>query len=210
MKRVSQKEADELISEFIRLKKKSRRSKSAKVQKEFRDIHQKCVVTFDYLVTSRIRRYKKFSNYEDLYQDGRIALLLALESYDQDKGNFFWWAKQYIKTKISREANRHSTIKIPMRLARDIQPYKVSEMPVLIDAAPDPFQSQKTKEVREHINRAIDMLPETHRRIIRLNGIEEHSINKIAEDLKISKVNCIKLLNEARESLKQNLESLNY
>lgn len=209
MKRLTQQEADEILDKFIKLRNKSRKSKSEKVQKEYKEYQEICASKFDYLIASRLKRYKQYSNYDDLYQDARIALLLALNSYDPDKGNFFWWAKQYIKTKISREANRHSTLKIPMKMAKDMQPYKVSEMPVLVDSSPDPFEMKTTKEIQEHVNEAINMLPEDQKKIVRLNGIQEHSISKISKDLKISRVTCIKLLNEAKKNLKQNLQHLN-
>ena len=169
-----------------------------------------CAQRFDFLVDLKTRKYRSFSNYEDLRQDGRVALLLAMDTYDKDKGDFIWWANQYIKTKVCREANRHSTIKIPMKHARNVQPYKVSQLPIIIDGEPDALSNMEGGEVRDRVQMAVDKLPTKQARIIKLyyefNGLRPHSINKICDEMQISRVSCIKLLNEAKENLKQELE----
>ena len=206
-------EINSLLDKLVSLRKRCKKSKSKKLHKQFNDMQDICARKLDYLVEARTRKYKSFANYEDLRQDGRLALHLALQSYEPDKGNFFWWANKYIKTKISREANRHSTIKIPLKHTRHITPYKVSQLPVIIDNAPTAFDNVNSKEISHIIRSAVSRLPNDQRRVIELhyemnNPKDSNSIGKICDTLKINRANCVSLLNQAKESLRQELTSL--
>ena len=209
MKQLTEKEANEILTKLFELRNKCKRSRSKKLKAEYDQYEAFCEEKFDYLVQSKVYKYKNFSNYEDLKQDGRVALLLALRNFDPNKGSFFWWADKYIKTKVKREANRHSTIKIPIKQTKNIQPYKVSQLPVIIDTNPDPFQSIESTQLKNEVQKAIKQLPEDQRKIIELNGIKSYSISRISRELKITRPDCVKLLNEAKKNLKHSLESLN-
>jgi len=207
-------EVNALLDRLVILRRKSAKSKSAKVHKAYEDIQQEAAKKLDYLVEARARKYRAFSNYDDLCQDGRLALFRALQTYSPEKGDFFWWANKYIKTKISREANRHSTIKIPLKHTKHIQPYKVSQLPIIVDNEPDAFENITKDETNTLIRSAVSKLPNDQRRVIELHfemsgsRREAHSIGKICEKLKITRVNCVKLLNEAKKNLKQELTVL--
>lgn len=207
-------EIKSLLNEFVAVRRKCKKSKSQKLKKQFDDLLQICASKLDFLVDSRTKRYKKFANYEDLKQDGRLALFLALQSYDPEKGDFFWWANKYIKTKISREANRHSTIKIPLKHTKYVQPYKVATIPIITDTAPTPVESINEVETSSLIRQAIDKLPEDQKNAIRLHfEFDTHrnetssSVGKICEKLNISRPSCLKLLNDAKKTLKHELTS---
>ncbi|HMB99997.1 MAG TPA: sigma-70 family RNA polymerase sigma factor [Flavobacteriaceae bacterium] len=201
-------EHDEILNRLFELRQKCKKSKSKKIHAEYRKAEALCEAKFDYLVLSKLYKYKSFANYEDLKQDGRVALLLALRNFDPNKGNFYWWANQYIKTKIKREANRHSTIKIPIKQAQTIQPYKVSEIPVVIDSAPDPFQNMESSEIKTQVRNAIEKLPNDQKKIIELNGIKSYSLNRISKELNMKMPECLKLLNEAKQNLKESLKTV--
>lgn len=205
MKRLTEKEANHILKKLIELRNQCKDSDSPDLHKRYSDWEQYCSTKFDYLVTSKTRKYIQFPNYQDLQQDGRLALVIALRNFDINKGSFFWWANQYIKTRISREANKHSTINIPMKKAKEIQPYKVSEIPTIIDSNPDAMRMLESNEIKQKVNAAIDLLPEEQKKILRLNGIKSYSIKRISKTLKISKSNCVKLLNEAKKNFKENL-----
>lgn len=210
MKTLTEREANEILLKLFELRKKCARSKSKKLHAEYRKQEALCEKKFDYLVLSKLYKYRNFANYEDLKQDGRVALLLALRNFNPHKGSFFWWANQYIKTKIKREANCHSALKIPIKQTQKNHPYKVSQMPIMIDAALDPLQSVEQKEIKKQVREAIQQLPCDQRKIIELNGIKSYSISRISKELKINRIECVRLLNDAKENLKQNLEYLNY
>lgn len=210
MNQKEKEEAETLLHKMLEVRDRCRISKSKKLHAKHKLLQQKCVQKYDFLVEIKTRKYRSFSNYDDLKQDGRLALILAMGTYDKDKGDFIWWANQYIKTKVCREANRHSTIKIPMKHAKNVQPYKVSQLPIIIDGDPNALQSIEGDEVKDRVQMAVDRLPTQQARIIKLyyefNGLRPHSISKICQEMEISRVNCIKLLNEAKQNLKQELE----
>ncbi len=206
MKRINRDEVEEMLNKFVELRDKRKKVRSKKVQQEYEKYHAMCTSKLDYLVEIRTRKYKGFSNYDDLRQDGRLALMMALKSFDPSKGNFFCWANQYIKTKISREANRHSTLKIPIKRTKDMQPYKVSQLPIIVDEEPDGLEFTQVEQIKMRVREAIDNLPEDQQMIIKLHGYRSYSIGKICDELDISRSECTRLLNEAKESLKQDLE----
>ena len=205
-------EINTMIENFVKLRDRTRKSRSKKVHAKYQQMLALCADKLDYLIVSRTRKYRGFSNYDDLRQDGQVALMLALNSFDPLKGNFFWWANCYIKTKISREANRHSTFKIPIRHTKEVQPYKVSQMPLIIDKGPDALTSAEDSEVKGRVSDAISKLPNDQRRVVQMyyeiDGFRPHSIGRICEEMNISRINCIKLLTEAKEFLKEDLSSV--
>lgn len=213
-KEKKEKKVSDLLTRLVHLRRKCTKSRSSKAHCELEVITQEVVKELDYLVEARTRRYRRFSNYDDLCQDGRLALYLALQSYEPEKGDFYWWANQYIKTKVSREANRHSTIKIPLKHTKQVIPYKVSQLPIIVDNDPDAFENIQKEEVDSMIKIAVSKLPDDQRKVIELhyemtgNKRESHSIGKICDKLNITQLNCKKLLNEARKTLKQELVDL--
>lgn len=205
----------DLLTKLVMLRRKCAKSKrSVKLRKEFELVQSQCAKELDYLVEARTRRYKSFSNYDDLRQDGRLALYLALQSYEPEKGDFYWWANKYIKTKISREANRHSTIKIPLKHTKYVTPYKVSQLPIIVDKEPTALESITRQEVGSLIRTAVNKLPDDQRKVIELHyemsagQPDSNSIGKICDHMNITRVNCMKLLNEAKKTLKQELADL--
>ena len=197
---------EEILAKFCELRDKAKQRKNSKYKSEYFKYREMCLSNFDYLVKNKTQKYKKFTNYEDLYQDGRIALLAALNTYSPDKGNFYWWADKYIKTRLSREANRHSTIKIPIKKTKTIQPYKVSQLPTVIDLSPSALDEIMNQELKKEISNALGKLPDEQRIILELNGIKSYSINQISKELNIKKSECIKLLKEAKKNLRNYLE----
>jgi RNA polymerase sigma factor (sigma-70 family) len=204
-------EINEILSVLIPLRRECEKSRSSKLKNELKKVQGLCIEKLDYLVDARTRRYRSFANYEDLRQDARMALYLALHSYEPEKGDFFWWANKYMKTKVSREANRHSTIKIPLKHTKTMQPYKVSQLPLMIDENPSALDTISTGEKSNMIRYAVSKLPEEQRRVIELHyemvndKRNFNSIDKICGQMKITRVACLKLLNEAKKNLKQDL-----
>lgn len=184
----------------------ARKAKATHNPKEYQKIASTLVEELDYLVKFRLKKYRKFDNAEDLYQEGRAAILTALNSFKPNKGNFIFWASWYIKTRISREANKHSTIKIPIKKAKTIQPYKVTqEIEEIFDSGSGAYEEYISKEIRDNVRETIKSLPALERKILELNGIKQYSIYEISNDLKISESHCIKLLENAKQMFRQNI-----
>jgi RNA polymerase sigma factor (sigma-70 family) len=187
--------------------------KDKSLRLKYKKMQEECIIMLEYLVDWRTKRYKQFPNYEDLYQEGRCALLMAMSSYNPDRGDFIWWANKYVKTKISREANKHSTIKIPLKKAGKEPPYKVISMPVFFDETPSAIDNLTNREVNQSVHTAINKLPiEQQQIIIMYFGVHEtdrsKSIGAICNKLNISRQNAIKLLQDAKINLATQLSDV--
>src|SRR5690606_24206828 len=170
-----------------------------------------CVETFKNLVSMRINRYKDFNNYKDLYQEGIIALISCLKTYDSSKGSFYWWAHKYIDTKIGREANKHSTINIPIAKIKNhnLKPFKIDDSNKKNDVDDVSTKYIDMVENFDQLEKALSKLTSQQKDIIvmfyGLGNFDPHSIASLSKKFSISKKNCLKLLNEAKQTLKNNL-----
>lgn len=222
MSNVTDQEADELLTEFVKLRNKCCKSRSKSLQAKYKKQKELCIRKFDYIVKNKAKKYISFSNYDDLLQDGRLALVFALNSFEQNNSKnykerakgWFWWANHYVGTKISREANKHSTIKIPLKKTNTIMPYKISQMPVIADSGISAIDSVESIENAEYIHAAISKLPPIQRKVVEMyfefgtKGPTRTSISKICSDLDISRKECQKILTAAKNSLRSDLEHI--
>jgi RNA polymerase sigma factor (sigma-70 family) len=183
---------------------------------------------YDHIVLKRASRYKKYSNYEDLIQEGRMALMQALDSYDPKiNDNFEWWADSYIHTRLQRQANHHSDLYIPMCAIKknNIKPMKIQEVvfAAMTDHTPSVEDISCRRESIEEIREAIDKLPEEIRQPTKMFfgvGYEATSgrwgsrssygetISQIAKKLCISRMTCIKRIGAAKKILKETLQKI--
>jgi RNA polymerase sigma factor (sigma-70 family) len=155
-------------------------------------------------------RYKTFSNYEDLNQEGFEALIKAMTNYNPKKGSFFWWAHRYIDTRISRSANLHTTIRYPLKVAKNNAPHKESVMPLLIEEVHCPDKELEGCQSSYAIQQAFALLTEDQKNIINLvygfDGDKPMSINKICKKLNISRLSCIKTIDSALSMMKEKIK----
>lgn len=204
---LSNDEIDSIAKKFISLRKKAKLSKNYNDQ--YLQYQSYCISKLKFLVLYRVSKYKKFSNYQDLEQDGYEALLMALKTYDHKKGAFSWWAGKYIATKVVRSANAHSTIHMPMKSAKDIRPFKTSIIPTIIDNALDAEQLLEQKQNAKHIQKAILNLSPELQPIINLvyglNGSQAMPINFILKYLNLSRNQFMKIFQDAKYQLQKQI-----
>jgi RNA polymerase sigma factor (sigma-70 family) len=203
-------EARQLMLIFIELKNKYIESNS-EIDKIKLEKHRKiCIKKFKYLVTMKTNKYKKFSNYEDLNQEGLEALTKAMSNYKPNLGSWFWWAHKYIDTRISRSANLHTTIRYPLRIAKITPPHREIVMPLLIEDKFCPEKELEISQTKNVIKKVMLFLNEQQKTVISLaygfNGDKPMSINKICKNLNISRVNCITLINDALFIMKEKIK----
>lgn len=204
MVQIDAQKIDETAINYFRLKTKA--NKNPKFLSEFNKYRNDCIPVFDPIIVSKIRKYKKFANYEDLYQDGREALLLALNSFDPTKGSFISWATYYIKTRISRCANAHSVIKFPMEFAKNTIPRREFDMPIVTDPC-DNCQILADKSItNSDILDAVKELSPIHQKVVcltyGLNNCRENTVENLIKELNISQSQYVKLMKESKRKLK--------
>ncbi len=207
---ISQEEAQELMDKFILLRQKTIESNSAKDKILFKKHENLCISKFRYLVTMKTGRYKQFSNYDDLNQEGFEALIKSMKNYNPDKGVFFWWAHKYIDTRISRSANLHTTIRYPLKVAKLNVPHKETLMPTLIEERYCPDKELENSQAFCAMQNALSSLTEEQQEIINLAygfiGDKPMSINKICKKMNISRLACIKSINASLALMKENIK----
>lgn len=207
---LTEQEAQDLMVQLISLRAKVKAGEDPKFVKELKRHEQICMEKFRYLVTMKTSRYKTFSNYDDLNQEGFEALVKAMNNYNPKKGSFFWWAHKYIDTRISRSANLHTTIRYPLKVAKNTTPHKESVMPLLVEERYCPDKELEQMQVMQKIQSAFEILTDEQRNIISLafgfDGDKPMSINKICRKLNVSRLNCIKIINSALSTMKESIK----
>ena len=220
MKRLSDEDVNDIAKKYLKLQDKikykdkcnntwiMRDTATDEDIRKFKTYQNYCMEKFSYIIKSKAAKYRKFSNHPDLEQDGFEALIKSFNSFDPEKGNFSWWASQYVQIKLSRSANAHSTIRFPIKKAKIMKPYKTT-IPVMIDESADPFEYVTINQSNELINNAINNLPKIHKDIINMkygfNGVMPRTENKILNDLKLTRTEFLKLLKEAKEKIRQQI-----
>jgi RNA polymerase sigma factor (sigma-70 family) len=207
---LTEQEAHDLMTKFIDLRTKFKDSGDAKIEVELKRHEQECIEKFRYLVTMKTGRYKAFSNYDDLNQEGFEALIKAMKTFKPNKGNFFAWAHNYIGTRISRSANLHTTIRFPLKVAKANTPHKESVMPIQIEERFCPDKELENSQTHNAIQTALASLSKEQKEIVGLaygfDGDKPMSINKICKKLNISRVCCIKTISSALSLMKENIK----
>lgn len=207
---LTEQEAQDLMVKLIDLRKLAKDSEDKSVIAELKRHEALCVSKFKYLVTMKTGRYKAFSNYEDLNQEGFEALIKSMANYNPNKGSFFWWAHKYIDTRISRCANLHTTIRYPLKVAKETTPHKEAIMPILVEEKNCPDKELEESQVVGAIQNVLSLLTDDQKEIVCLaygiNGDKPMSINKICKMKSISRPNCIKAINAALSAMKEHIK----
>jgi RNA polymerase sigma factor (sigma-70 family) len=207
---LTEQEAQDLMAKLCDLREQVKDSNDPKLVNELKKHERICMAQFRYLVTMKTGRYKAFSNYEDLNQEGFEALVKAMNNYNPKKGSFFWWAHKYIDTRISRSANLHTTIRYPLKVAKAHTPHKESVMPLQIEERYCPDKELEESQATQAIHSAVSLLSPKQKEVINLaygfDGDKPMSINKICKKLSISRSSCIQTINSALSTMKDNIK----
>lgn len=207
---LTEQEANELMNKWIDLQTKLKSSDDPELVKEFKKHDRLCMEKFRYLVTMKTSRYRAFSNYEDLNQEGHEALIKAMKTFKPNKGSFFAWAHNYIGTRISRSANLHTTIRFPLKVAKANTPHKEPVMPLLVEEHHCPDRELEELQLTHAVHTALSTLSFEQQEVINLafgfDGDKPMSVNKICKKLNISRLSCIKTINGALATMKDNIK----
>ena len=142
------------------------------------------IVRLKPLVISSIKRYYyNIAQYEDLIQDGNLAILEAINTFDSSKGIHFLG---YIKVTLKYLYLNKHRIKATVSLNEPIGDDNMEMMDLLKDEAPSPLDEIISLEDMEELNRLLNILTSRQREVIILYYIENISIDEIANRLDIS------------------------
>lgn len=144
-------------------------------------MNNEIMTKYDFLVTKFASKYKGYSNYQDLLQEGRIALLQALKTHDAKKGSIECWAYYYIKTVLARKANWHLDIHVPIRKYKANKTMKSDfDLNRIISSEDSPENSLLKEQLHIRLQSAIKCLNDIQQYIIRdyLNDIPMINICK--------------------------------
>jgi len=83
-------QAQELMTKYVQFREAYNNTKDPIIYKQMKQHERICIDKFKYLVTMKTNRYKTFSNYDDLNQDGLEALIKSMKNYNPEKGIFFF------------------------------------------------------------------------------------------------------------------------
>lgn len=200
-------DGQKMMVELCKLKKKAGKTREKNDQKLYEQQLSYCMVQFDYLVKMHTGKYKKFSNYQDLMQEGRVSLLSAMNTFDPRKGSFFSWAHHYITTRISRSANLHSTIRYPLKIAAEIPPHKETFMPTQIEEHFCPDKELESMQSVEQVHAAFACLNKEQKDVLSLAfGIgtaNPISANQACKKLNMTKIDFNNVLELALSKMKE-------
>lgn len=127
-----------------------------------------------FLISRRLFKYSKFDNASDLEQDAYVALLDALKTFKPERGNFVSWLDYYVKTKVSRQANKHSVLNIPMKKVKDGKPIKL-DLTCLKKYEVGILNLEQNMLLKCDVDKAINKLSDLH--IQMLNWVFQSSLN---------------------------------
>jgi DNA-directed RNA polymerase specialized sigma subunit len=213
-KRLTDIEIDELVEKYIFLKQKAKTN--IKEKNEFLVFEKEFVFHMNHIIDLYTYKYKRFSNYEDIRQESFESLMLAVDSFKKSKGKFVGWVKMYSKTKASRQANKHSTIKIPMKNAKDTPPIKVAmeDLPVedlmrSSSAKDSPEQTAIKNDLWSKVHKSFHKLSEKELKIIQYhfsvdNG-EYANIAELCSSLSLSTLDYKRYLKNAAKKVEVDL-----
>jgi len=201
------KEINQIAAKFIKLRNKLDKSDIEENRRAFADYKNYVANRLSHLITMKSNRYRNFQNHPDLVQEGFEALFLALKTYNPKRGDFAWWAHKYINTRIARAANAHSTVRYPIKKAREMKPYKVKKMPLIFDTAETAFETCENKEYSVLIKDAINKLDEKYKEAILwaygFKGNTNVSTAFVCRQLGMTRQALTKLLKNAENKLRE-------
>jgi len=155
-----------------------------------------------YMVNKRIASYKETDIYEDLIQEGRMGIIMAMEKFDNSRGiNFFqysgWHIKNNIRTFLRRE--RKKRCEIP---TENVFNY--------IDEDAAPADEYETREAKKVLQLAIDKLPEMDRRVVEmrfgLGGTDGQTYQEIGNTFSLTRQRIEQIHSRAISKLRKNEE----
>jgi RNA polymerase sigma factor (sigma-70 family) len=196
------------VNEEIRLKIKAVNQKKKINLIIAKKMEDALIISLEYLVHSVIFKYKRFDNYEDLYQEGMIGLIKAVQRYNTDTSfHFTRYALWWIKARVMRSIKKLNLVTISGdSKMRYFMQYDIKEHD-LIDIS-DPEQKAILMEEIDNLNNVIETLPNKHQQIIKmrygLKDTKEYNLQDLGDELEMTREGIRQIEHRIIKRLKNN------
>lgn len=166
------------------------------------------IISLAYIVHSVVFRYKRFDNYDDLYQEGMIGLIKAVQKYNTDTSfHFTRYALWWIKARVMRSIKRLNLITISGDANMQyFMQYDIKESDIIEDNNPE--KSAILTEEINNLHAILNSLPEKHQQIIKmrygLNNTKEHNLQDLGDKLDMTREGIRQLEHRILNKLKNN------
>lgn len=149
------------------------------------------IISLAYLVHSIVYKYKRFDNYEDLYQEGMLGLIKAVRQYNSDTSfHFTRYALWWIKARVMRSIKKLNLINVhgDDKMQFFIQ-YDISENELIDDN--DPEKNVILSQRINNLYNALETLPEKSKQIINLRyglrGNDKSNLQELGDRLDMTR-----------------------
>lgn len=149
------------------------------------------IISLSYLVHSVVFRYKRFDNYDDLYQEGMIGLIKAVQQYNADTSfHFTRYAMWWVKARIVRSIKKLNLIKISGDdNTKYHMQYDINENDIIEEDNPE--KRAILMEEIKNLQTSLSLLPEKHQQIIKmrygLDDMKEHNLQDLGTKLNMTR-----------------------
>lgn len=174
--------------------------RSASCPQRKRAIGGRVVSKLGFLIQSRLKSHRGSALYDDLFQEGRLGIMRALQDFDPERGkNFFKFAKWHVQTRIRRALLREMRRReVPVA---EPQP---GDDPCAMGAD----EQMEQEESRQVLLRALNFLPDRSRKVVLmrfgLNGASPRTCQQVGHELGISRQRVQQIESKALKVLRSN------
>ncbi|MFA5023362.1 MAG: sigma-70 family RNA polymerase sigma factor [Patescibacteria group bacterium] len=159
-----------------------------------------------FLVYNTVKPYRKFTNYEDLVQEGFIGLIRAVRKFDYRLfPNFFIYSERWIRHSVKRAASKFDIVYCPNR--KRVVYTGLSEFnEEVINTTPE--DDYISKESYQKINNVLNELPERDREIIeKMFGFglsDQQTLRSVGNSCNLTHERVRQIKNQVISKLKKN------
>ncbi len=195
-------------NENIRLKIKEIKEIRKTNEKLAQRMEDSLIVSLAYIVHSVVYKYKRFNNYEDLYQEGMFGLIKAVRQYNSDTSfHFTRYALWWIKARVMRSIKKMNIITISGE--EDVKYFVQCDVQDndIIDYNNPEIKAMLAQKI-DIVNLAIATMPEKHQQIIKmrygLSDTKEYNLQDLSNKLDMTREGVRQLEHRILDKLKIN------
>jgi len=174
-------------------------------EKEKKILLDRLIKLLSYMIHSKIKVFRNKDFYDDLLQEGKIALIKAINDFDENRGpNFFKYADWCIKSNINlymRWLKRNSTIK------KKIKIHSVEENKT-------PYEYAEKLENKKILLNEIDKLPKKDKEILIMRyGLESDNnltLRQIKPIISLSTQRISQIELKTLKKFREDIKMINY